>query len=282
MLNLGAKLVILIRNWYLRIMKFALITGASSGIGAEYARQLAAKGHNVIVVSTQAQANEQVATELSEQYGVTALPLYADLSAADAAQQIYDECRRLQAEVDILISNAGVLHCGHFAKTTDKYIDFITALHCTTPMKLCRLIGGDMCRRREGRILIMSSMTAWTPFPTMSLYGSTKVALKSFAQSLWYEFRPYGVSVTTVFPGAVDTPLYNLPQGKRRLLRSLGVMMSAKGLARRGLRAMFWGCRTCIPGLFTKLVVVICWLLPTHALLPVLKIPIIKKILASL
>lgn len=263
-------------------MKFALITGASSGIGAEYARQLAAKGHNIIVVSNQAEANREVAVSIAAEYGVEVKPLYADLSQGDAAEKIYGECERMGAEVDILISNAGVLHCGQFVKTTAPYIDFITALHCTTPMKLCHLFAADMCRRGEGRILIMSSLTAWTPFPTMSLYGSTKVALKSFAQSLWYELRPCGVHVTTVFPGAVDTPLYNLSAGKRRLFRSFGVMMSAKGLARRGLRAMFAGRRTCIPGLFTKVVVGICWLLPAHALLPVLKLPVIKRILSKL
>ena len=260
-------------------MKFALITGASSGIGAEYARQLAHKGHNVIVVSNQREANEQVTAEIVSQYGVAAVPMYADLSKADAAETIYEACREMDAEVDILVSNAGVLHFGRFVNTTDGYIDFITALHCTTPMKLCRRFATDMCRRGEGRILIMSSLTAWTPFPTMSLYGSTKVALKSFAQSLWYELRPYGVSVTTVFPGAVDTPLYNLPQGKRRLFRSLGVMMSAEQLAHRGLRAMFRGCRTCTPGLFTKFAAFCCYLLPAHALLPVLKIPAIRRIL---
>ena len=263
-------------------MKFALITGASSGIGAEYAKQLAQRGHNVIVVSNQAEANEAVASAIAAEYGVEALPLYADLSQPSAAQEIYDECRRLNAEVDILISNAGVLHCGKFVNTSDRYIDFITALHCTTPMKLCRLFAIDMCSRGEGHILIMSSMTAWTPFPTMSLYGSTKVALKSFAQSLWYEVRPCGVRVTTVFPGAVDTPLYDLPQNQRRLFRSLGVMMSAKRLASSGLRAMFAGRRVCIPGLFTKVVVGICFLLPAHLLLPVLKIPFVQRILAKL
>lgn len=260
-------------------MKFALITGASSGIGAEYARQLARKGHNIIVVSNQREQCEQIAAELSAAYGIQAVALYADLSLPDAAEQIYAFCEQQGAEVDIFISNAGVLHFGRFVNTTDEYVDFITALHCTTPMKLCRRFGEDMCRRGEGRILIMSSMTAWTPFPTMSLYGSTKVALKSFAQSLWYEFRESGVSVTTVFPGAVDTPLYNLSQSKRRLFRSLGVMMSAETLARRGLRAMFRGCRTCTPGLFTKIASFVCYLLPAHALLPVMKIPAIRRIL---
>ena len=242
-------------------MKFTLITGASSGIGAMYARLSAQAGQNIILVSNQPQQLEQVAAEIRSLYNVEVRVIDIDLSAADAAQQIYDQAKQW-GEVDILISNAGVLHCGQFKNTNAKYIDFITALHCTTPMKLCLLFGGDMVARGEGKILIMSSMTAWTPYPTMSLYGSTKVLLKNFAQSLWYEMRRSGVSVTTVYPGAVDTPLYNLSDSKRRLLDR-----------RR---------RKVIPGLFSKFVVAVCAILPAVALLPVLKIPVIKRILDRL
>ena len=262
-------------------MKFTLITGASSGIGAQYARLSAQGGQNIILVSNQPQQLEQVAAEISSLYNVEVRVIDIDLSAADAAQQIYDQAKQW-GEVDILISNAGVLHCGQFKNTNAKYIDFITALHCTTPMKLCLLFGGDMVARGEGKILIMSSMTAWTPYPTMSLYGSTKVLLKNFAQSLWYEMRRSGVSVTTVYPGAVDTPLYNLSDSKRRLFRTLGIMSSAESVARKGLRAMNRRRRKVIPGLFSKFVVAVCAILPAVALLPVLKIPVIKRILDRL
>lgn len=125
-------------------------------------------------------------------------------------------------------------------------------------------------------------MTAWTPYPTMSLYGSTKVLLKNFAQSLWYELRECGVSVTAVFPGAVDTPLYNLGTSARKWLRTFGVMSTAESVARKGLRAMNRRRRRCVPGLFTKVVVVICRLLPAVALLPIVKIPAIRRILDRL
>lgn len=262
-------------------MKFALITGSSSGIGEQYAHQLAQKGYNIIVVSNRQDENCRVAKSLAKSYGVTAYPLYADLSKADAAETLYAATKAI-GEVEILVSNAGVLHFGKFENTTEQYIDFITALHYTTPMKLCRLFAADMAQRGGGKILIVSSMTAWTPFPTMSLYGSTKAALKSFAQSLWYEMRDRGVSVTTVFPGAVDTPLYNLDKNKRALFRSLGIMMSPEKLARKALRAMFAGRRVCIPGLFTKFAVAVCYILPAHALLPVVKIPAIRRILDRL
>lgn len=277
--ELRAKLA---KNRYLRGMKFTLITGASSGIGLCYAEQFAAKGENIIVVSNQRERNEEIASDLAQRFGIEALPLYADLSQANSAEQIYEWCKERNIEVSTLVSNAGILQFGMFVNTKPAMAEFITNLHCITPSKLCRLFGADMCSRGEGRILIMSSMTAWTPFITVSYYAATKAYLKSFAQSLWYEFRPYNVSVTTVYPGAVDTPLYNLEEKQRKLLRGFGVMMSAERLAKSGIRALERRHRVAIPGLFTKIAVGACWLLPAHALLPVLKIPAIKRILAKL
>ena len=262
-------------------MKFTLITGASSGIGAMYARQSALAGQNVILVSNQAQQLEQVAAEIRTLADVVVKCIDIDLSAADAAEQIHSKAKSW-GEVDCLISNAGVLHFGKFLSTTDSYIDFITALHYTTPMKLCRLFGGDMAAKGEGKILLMCSMTAWTPYPTMSLYGSTKAMLKNFAQSLWYELRDRDVSVTTVFPGAVDTPLYKLSDKSRAWLRRLGVMSSPHSVACKAVNAMHRRRRTVIPGLFTKISVAACRLLPAFALLPVLKIPAIRRILSRL
>ncbi len=263
-------------------MKFTLITGASSGIGLCYAEQFAAKGENIIVVSNQKERNEEVAAELKQRFGVETVALYADLSKADSAEHIYEWCKEHNYEVSTLVSNAGILQFGMFLHTKPSMADFITNLHCVTPSKLCRLFGEDMCSRGEGRILIMSSMTAWTPFITVSYYAATKAYLKSFAQSLWYEFRPHGVTVTTVYPGAVDTPLYSLDVKQRKWLRTFGVMMSADKLAKTGIRALERGRRTAIPGLFTKIVVFVCRFLPAHALLPILKIPVIKRILAKL
>lgn len=263
-------------------MNYALITGASSGIGLEYAHQLADKGHNIIIVSNRREDNERVAAEIAEKYGVVALPLYADLAQPDSAQQIYDWCHECDIEVNILINNAGMLLFSTLAHTDPARIDTLINLHCTTPTHLCRLFGNDMKERGCGHILIMSSITAWTPYPTISHYAASKSYLCSFAQSLWYEMRDYGVSVTAVFPSAVDTPLYDLDAKPRRLLLRLGVMTTAKKLAQRGLRAMFHHRRRCIPGLLPKIEYAICAILPAHALIPILKLPIVKRILAKL
>lgn len=258
---------------------YALITGASSGIGLEYARQLARVGYNIILVSNRDEENRLAAEHIASEYGVRALPLYADLADADAARELYERVEAMGAEVSVLINNAGMLLFSTLSRTAPEAMERIIALHCTTPTLLCRLFAEDMARRGDGYILLMSSITAWTPFPTISHYAATKAYLRSFAQSLWYELRGRGVSVTVVFPSAVDTPFYNLDSGQRRLLRRVGLMLSAEAVARKALGAMFSGKRRCLPGIMTKIEAAICYLLPAWALLPILKIPAVRKLL---
>ena len=259
--------------------RFALVTGGSSGIGEQYVRQLAAEGHNVIVVSNRDEDNRRVSEAVAAEFGVEALSLNVDLAQAAAAEQIFAFCEGHAIEVDILINNAGMLIFNQLERTDPVRIDTIIALHCTTPTKLCRLFAPAMRARGEGHIVLMSSVTAWTPYPTISHYAATKAYLRSFGQSLWYELREAGVTVTTVFPSAVDTPFYTLSDGARRWLRRLGVMLSAEEVARKALRAMHRGRRKCLPGLLTKVEAAICAVLPAWVLLPVLRIPAVRRIL---
>ena len=258
---------------------FALVTGATSGMGLEYGRQLAAMGYNIIVVSNLADENRAVAESLSAEYGIVAEPLYADLTRPSAAQDIFDYVEQRALRVDILVSNAGMLLFSQLKNTSAEALDKIIALHCTTPTKLCRLFAEPMRRRGRGHILLVSSITAWTPYPTISHYAATKAYLKSFGQALWYELRGSGVSVTTIFPSAVDTPFYSLSSGSRVWLKRLGVMLSAEDVVRKALRAMFRGHRRCLPGLITKIEAALCSLMPAWLLLPILKIPAVKRIL---
>ena len=163
--------------------------------------------------------------------------------------------------------------------TAPERLATIVDLHCTTTTLLCRYYGEKMKERRKGRILIMSSSTAWLPYPTISHYGATKAYLKSFASALWYELHRYGVSVTSVYPGAVDTPFYKLSDKMRRRFVSLGIMMRPETIAKRGIKAMMRGRRRLVPGFFTKLVVAICAILPARVLDLFLRIGPIKRLL---
>ena len=263
-------------------MNYALVTGASSGIGLEYACQLAARGYGIIVVSNRQEDNVRTAVMLTEKYQVEALPLYADLSQDDAALQIDRYVHERHLTVDVLVSNAGMLHFGKLVHTDEQAIDRLVALHCTTPMKLCRLFGAEMCSRKRGYILLMSSMTAWTPLPTMSLYGSTKALLKNFGESLGYELRPEGVHVTTVFPSAVDTSFYDLDSGVRKKLKALGLIISPQKLVKGALHALFAGKCRYIPDVWTHLEIGLCRLTPTWGFRLFLRLPAIRRILDRL
>ena len=259
--------------------KYALITGATSGIGLCYAREMARRGYHILVVSNQQDRLPEIAHGLSNEYGVKALGIYADLSLPTSAKELFDRCSSEGIEVEVLICNAGMLLFSTFANTPPERLRTIGDLHCTTTTLLCRYFGEQMKERGHGRILIMSSATAWLPYPTISHYSATKAYLKNFAFALWYEMYRYGVSVTAIFPGAVDTPLYNLGERPRKWLRALGVMQSAEAIAKRGTRAMLRGRRRVIPGLFTKLVVAICSILPARILELIIRIPPIRRLL---
>ena len=262
-------------------MKYALVTGASSGMGLEFSLQLAAKGYGIILVSNRPEENLKAAQKIKEQSVVDTYVIDADLTAADAAQSIYDEVKEHGFEVEVLISNAGMLLFSTLDRTSVSSLDKILSLHCTTPVKLIRLFGHDMIERRAGYILMTSSSTAWMQYPTISHYGATKAFLKNFSRAIWYEYRRFGVGVTAFFPGAVDTPLYNLEPSRRKLFRTLGMMMSPQKAVSLALHSLFHRRYRCIPGLFTKITVVLCAAAPAWLFLPILKIPAIKRLFES-
>lgn len=260
-------------------MSYALITGASSGIGRHYAAELAKRGYDIIAVSNQPTELESTAEELCTTYGVKVHTMCIDLAQSDAALNIFNHCIEQGWGVDVLVCNAGMLLFSTLVNTDPQRLSTIINLHCTTTTLLCRYFGERMKEQGGGKILLMSSSTAWLPYPTISHYAATKAYLKSFGSSLWYELHRYGVSVTLVFPGAVDTPLYNLSDKLRRRFVALGVMMRAETIAKRGVRAMMRGRRRVTPGLFTKFVVVVCALLPARLLDVFLLLPPIKRLL---
>ena len=260
-------------------MKYALVTGASSGMGLEFSLQLAEKGYGIILVSNRPEENRQAAQKIEQKTSVDTRVIDADLTAADAADQLYQQVKEWNLEVEVLVSNAGMLLFSTLDRTSTTALDKILALHCTTPVKLIQLFGHDMVERKKGYILITSSSTAWMQYPTISHYGATKAFLKNFSRAIWYEYRRHGVGVTAFFPGAVDTPLYSLDDGKRKLFRTLGMMMSPQKATSLALKTLFHRRYRCIPGLFTKLTVGICAVLPAWMFLPILQIPVIKRLL---
>lgn len=248
----------------------SLVTGASSGIGLQYATQLARDYHtDLLLVSNQEDELRKVAEDMEAQYKVRAIPHYADLSKQDAAEDLYDYCHANNLVVDILINDAGVFFFNPYCETSMKRISLMLNLHMVTVSKLCRLFGEDMIARqltdeeqaqticgkprRKGYILNMSSMSAWMAMPGIQTYNATKAFIYNFSKSLWYELKPKGVNITVMTPGAVDTALFGLAPNLRKLAVNLKVSIPPEKLVKRALRSMFRGKKADMPGVINHL-----------------------------
>ena len=231
--------------------KTALVTGASSGMGLEYARQLAAAGCDVVMVSNQEEALVQCAEDLRSRFPVRILTKFMDLACEDAADKLFRYCEENGLKTDILINNAGIFFFEELEGETCRKSEVMMKLHVYTPTRLCTLFGNEMKRRGGGYILNVSSVAAGMCVPGLTMYAATKSYLKSFSKSLYYEMHPYGVSVTTVCPGAVATGLYSVLPVLVKILKvagKFGLVYSPEKLVRKALKAMSRRRRCVTPG----------------------------------
>ena len=226
----------------------AIVTGATSGMGLEYARQLAELGCDVVIVSNQSDRLVTVATQLHNDFGVETWHLYKDLATDSAAQEVFDFCTQNGLQIDILVNNAGMFFFEELTEKNTAKAETMLRLHMITPTRLTLLFAEEMKKRRCGYILNMSSMAAKIPAPGIAMYSATKAYLRSFTKSLFFELKAHGVGITTVCPGAVATPLYNLSEKNQKLALRLGVMRTPKRLVKSALKALFRRRRCVTPG----------------------------------
>ena len=235
--------------------KYALVTGASSGIGRHLANQLAARGYNIIAVSNQAAELQELKSELSTRYGVHLRTIYTDLAEEDAATALFKRIRHEKLHVEVLVNNAGTMVFSEMVEVDPVKMNAVMLLHMNTPALLCRLFGKDMKTRGSGYILNVSSISAFMPYPTISLYGPSKAFLRSFSRAIRTEMKPYGIKVTCLIPGSTDTALNSPDSPFASLSRRLGKPMQAEKVAEAGLKALFKGRAKAIPGAVNKLIV---------------------------
>ena len=248
----------------------ALVTGASSGIGLQYATQLAREYHcDLLLVSNQEKELEQVAKDLAAQYGVKTVARFADLSLNDAAENLHAWCKENGYLVDVLINNAGVFFFNPYCETSMKRIELMLQLHMITVAKMTRLFAADMIQRElteeeartricghkrmRGYILNMSSMSAWMAMPGIQTYNATKAFIYNFSKSLWYELKPKNVGITVMAPGAVDTGLFGLAPNLRKLAVALTVSIPPEKLVKRALKKLFRNKKVDTPGVINWL-----------------------------
>ena len=245
--------------------RYALVTGAASGMGRIYCKDLALKGYNVVLVDINAkgleetaaivkaavEASEKVPAEMKQELKL--LNVVQDLSTLDAADQVYAATQQAGCEVEVLVNNAGVMYCQGIAETSERMLKLIMMVHMNTPLMLCRKYVGEMKERGCGYILNISSLAAWMSWPGIGMYGNTKAFVRNYSRELRIECQKTGVSVTNAYFGAVDTPLIPIKPSLKKLARALTVMISPEKAVRRALGATFCRRRGTMPGLLNKI-----------------------------
>lgn len=237
---------------------YALVTGASSGMGLQYARQLARDYHyDILLVSNQERELALAADDIHTAFGVETQTLYINLAEIDAAEHIYDFCTQHHIEVEVLVNNAGLLIFEELSAVPMPKLEAMLMVHMVTLTKLCKLFAPAMCERQCGYILNMSSMTAWMTMPGIQAYNATKGYVLSFSRAYWYEMRRHNVHVLAVTPGSIDTPLLPFPPKFAQLLRVTRITMPPERLVHHALRRLFHSPRRkkTMPGLWNYIIV---------------------------
>jgi uncharacterized protein len=183
----------------------ALVTGASSGIGADLARELAGRGHGLVLVARRADRLEALAAELRDAHGVRAEALTADLTDPEAIAALPGRIEALGLEVDILINNAGYGSAGQFVDLDVASETDMVRLNCEAVVALSGAYAPKLVARGAGAILVVASSAGMQPIPGQATYGATKAFALSFAEALHTELSHLGVAVTALCPGPVDT-----------------------------------------------------------------------------
>lgn len=231
----------------------ALVTGASRGIGLELARLLAADGYDLVVVAREGRALERMAGELRSAHGVAVRCYATDLSRPRAARDLWTDLEAAQAQVDVLVNNAGFGLYGPLAEQDPDSLAGMLELNVAALTALTRLALPGMLERRHGRILNVASLAAYQPGgPWMAAYYASKSYVLSFSKALALELKHSGVSVTALCPGPTRTA-FEQRSGAGSTPLYQGAKMEAAAVALAGYRAMKRGAAVVIPGGMAKI-----------------------------
>lgn len=212
--------------------KVVLITGGSKGIGATFARELASRKANLILVARTEASMRVLAQSLSSEYGIRVGIVVADLSRPEGAKQVYEAVAALGQQVDVLINNAGFAAYGAFEEVPASTHLGQIAVNVTALVELTYLFLPQIVERKGG-VISVASTAAFHPIPYMAVYGATKAFVLSFSEALWAEYRPLGVRVLALCPGATDTPFFERAGEEA----AFGTKAHPKDVVNVGLRA---------------------------------------------
>ena len=219
--------------------KWALVTGASAGIGRALAEELAAGGTNLVLTARREQRLTRLAQQLSADYDVVSEVFVADLAQSSAPREIFAFTRNRGIPIDLLINNAGFGKYGEFIQAeTQRLLDMVQ-VNCRAVVHLTRLYLPEMVERRRGDVLMVASTAAFQGVPYIATYAATKAFDLLFAEGLAEEVRPFGIRVCALCPGSTESEFHEV--AGHRQLSSVETRESAEKVARTGLRALAAG-----------------------------------------
>lgn len=231
----------------------ALITGASSGLGIEFAELLAAQKVNLVLAARRKEPMEKLADDLRRRHGVDVLVEPIDLAAPGAAARLKDSLNERAIQIDILVNNAGYGLQGEFLKTPIERTTDMIQLNIMALTELSYVFGQDMAARGSGEILLIASLLAFQPVPTYAAYAATKSYVLSFGEALHDELRTQGVVVTSLCPGHTETG-FDAAAGAQASPMLRRLTMKPRPVAEAGLRALSKGKASVIAGFMNNIV----------------------------
>lgn len=232
-------------------MDVTLVTGASSGLGAVFARKLAAQKHNLVLVARRKDRLEVLSAELRSAHGISVVVEALDLSAPNAAEKLMKKLARNKMEITCLINNAGFGTSGSFAAQDISRQTEMINLNCTALMQLCHAVLPSMQKRKSGSILNVASTAAFQAGPGMAVYYASKAFVLSFSEALHDEVKAQGIKVSCLCPGPTDTDFFTAADARHSRLTMLAG--SVEYVVDDGLRALQRNQAFIVSGLMNKI-----------------------------
>jgi uncharacterized protein len=235
------------------VSSISVVTGASSGIGAAIATELASRGHSLALVARREERLRTLATELTSTHGVAAEVIAADLGEADERQRVADELRGKGRVVEVLVNNAGFGHQADFATSPRERMVEMVSINVETVVDLTSRFLTGMIDRGRGSVINIASTAAFQPLPGSAVYAASKAFVLSFSEAIRTELRGTGVTVTAVCPGPVKTEFMDVAGIGGVEERTPGaVWMSADELAKHAVDGAAHDRRVVVPGTLNR------------------------------
>lgn len=235
--------------------KYALITGATSGIGHELAKLFAEAQYNLVIVARNTDALERVASELKSAYQVDVLTIEKDLFKRESPFEVHEEVKRRGIHIDVLVNDAGQGQYGEFAEIDiHREIDIIQ-LNVIAYVVLSKLFLQDMLAKGEGKILNVSSIGAEVPGPLQAVYHATKAFVTSFSEAIRSEYKDKNITITALEPGITDTDFFRKAEQEDAKMVKEGSPADPAKVAKDGFEALMSGDDKIVSGLKNKAMV---------------------------